>query len=136
VVVFTHDLARGVLVGVVLSGVFFALKVGRLLKVDSTLDEATEVRSYLISGQVFFASADDFVAAFDVREVLKGVRIDLRHAHFWDITAVGALDKVVLKFRRAGVVVEVLGLNEASATMVSRFGVHDKITDTGPILGH
>ena len=136
VVVLTHDLARGVLVGVVLSGVFFALKVGRLLRVESSLDEAAALRSYLVHGQVFFASSDDFIAAFDVAEPLAAVRIDVSQAHFWDITAVGALDKVVLKFRRAGRTVEVIGLNAASATLVSRFGVHDKTTPTEPILGH
>ncbi len=77
-------------------------------------------------GQVFFASSDAFVAAFDLREVVQKVRIDVSRAHFWDITAVSALDKVVMKFRREGTEVEVLGLNEASATLVDRFAVHDK----------
>lgn len=54
------------------------------------------------------------------------MRIDVSHAHFWDITAVSALDKVVIKFRREGAEVEVIGLNEASATLVDKFGVHDK----------
>lgn len=61
--------------------------------------------------------------------------IDLTKAHFWDITAVGALDKVVIKFRREGASVEVVGLNEASATIVDRFGVHDKPGATDEIMG-
>ena len=62
--------------------------------------------------------------------------IDLSRAHFWDITAVGALDKVVLKFRREGTEVVVIGLNEASATIVDRFGVHDKPDAVDQLIGH
>lgn len=126
VVVATHDLAKGVLVGVLLSGFFFASKVGRILHVRSQAQDEGRVRHYTVSGQVFFASAERFVNAFDYKEVIEKVRIDVGHAHFWDITAVSALDKVVIKFRREGTEVEVLGLNEASATLVDKFGVHDK----------
>ena len=75
---------------------------------------------------MFFASSERFVAAFDYKEVIEAVRIDVSQAHFWDVTAVSALDKVVVKFRREGTDVEVIGLNEASATMIDRFGTHDK----------
>lgn len=126
VTVYTHDLAKGVLTGVLLSGFFFAHKMGQILLIQVTSDEAGGRRTYSIHGQVFFASADRFVDAFDFDAPHKQVRIDLSHAHFWDITAVSALDKVVFKLRRKGVAVEVLGLNEASATLVDRFGVHDK----------
>ncbi len=126
VTVFTHDLAQGVFVGVLLSGIFFAHKVGKLLRVDRSLDAATQVRRYGVVGQVFFASAEAFIGAFDFKEVVAKVHIDLSRAHFWDITAVHALDKVVLKFKREGAEVEVSGLNEASATLVERFAVHDK----------
>jgi SulP family sulfate permease len=126
VTVATHDLAQGVLVGVLASGFFFAHKVGRILHVRSAAEDEGRVRRYAVSGQVFFASADNFVAAFDFREVIDKVVIDVSRAHFWDITAVSALDKVVVKFRREGTDVDVIGLNEASATMVDKFGVHDK----------
>lgn len=126
VTVATHDLAKGVLTGVLLSGVFFAQKVGRMLSV-SVHDEADgRMRRYRVAGQVFFASADQLFHAFDYGGVPQHVHIDVSHAHFWDITAVGALDKVVFKLRRAGATVEVHGLNEASATMIDRFAVHDK----------
>ncbi|MDP3873989.1 MAG: SulP family inorganic anion transporter [Methyloversatilis sp.] len=124
--VLTHDLAQGVLVGVLLSGFFFAHKVGRILHVTSQTGDEGRERTYRVSGQVFFASADRFVAAFDYREVIDCVRIDVSRAHFWDITAISALDKVVIKFRREGTEVEVIGMNEASATLVDRFAVHDK----------
>ena len=122
----THDLAQGVLSGVLLSGFFFAQKVGRILVIRSQSEDEGRVRAYTVLGQVFFASADRFAQSFDFKEVIDTVRIDVSRAHFWDITAVSALDKVVLKFRREGADVEVIGLNEASATMVDRFGLHDK----------
>lgn len=126
VTVATHDLARGVLTGVLLSGFFFAHKVGQILYLRSMVDDDGRARTYRVFGQVFFASADRFIAAFDYQEVIERVCIDVSRAHFWDITAISALDKVILKFRREGTEVEVIGLNEASATMVDRFAVHDK----------
>ena len=120
----THDLARGVLTGVLLSGVFFANKVGRLLHVEVQQDGQTRV--YRVTGQVFFASIARFNAAFDFRQAVAAVRIDVSAAHFWDISAVAALDQVVLKFRRDGTAVDVVGLNDASATLVDQFGLHDK----------
>ncbi|GAA4011794.1 SulP family inorganic anion transporter [Actimicrobium antarcticum] len=136
VVVATHDLAKGVLVGVLLSGFFFAHKVGQILRVKSVTAEEGRVRIYTITGQVFFASAERFVYAFDYKEVIEKVRIDVSRAHFWDITAVSALDKVVIKFRREGSAVEVIGLNEASATIVDKFAVHDKEGAEDILMGH
>lgn len=122
----THDLARGVLVGVLLSGIFFAGKVRRMLDVSSTLSAGGRERRYTVRGQVFFASAEDFVAAFDLKEDLARVVIDVRQAHLWDLSGIGALDRVVLGFRARGADVAVEGMNEASAAMVERLGVHDK----------
>lgn len=136
VTVATHDLARGVLTGVLLSGFFFAHKVGRILRVTSQSEDEGRTRTYQVIGQVFFASAERFTNAFDYKEVIDRVRIDVSRAHFWDITAVSALDKAVLKFRREGTEVEVIGLNEASATMVDRFGVHDKDGADDLLMGH
>ncbi|MGR6807485.1 SulP family inorganic anion transporter [Sphaerotilus natans] len=126
VTVLTHDLAQGVFVGVLLSGLFFAHKVSLVLRIDRSIDPQGLERRYQVVGQVFFASAERFEAAFDYREVVPRVVIDVGRAHFWDITAVSALDKVVMKLRREGAQVEVLGMNEASATLVDRFAVHDK----------
>jgi SulP family sulfate permease len=136
VTVLTHDLAQGVLVGVLLSGFFFAHKVSRVLYVGSTPAREGRERVYQVVGQVFFSSADRFVAAFDYKEVIEAVTIDVSRAHFWDITAVTALDKVVLKFRREGTEVKVVGLNEASRTMVDRFAVHDKPEAVADLMGH
>jgi len=136
VTVGTHDLAKGVLAGVLLSGFFFAHKVGQILRVNSRTEDEGRVRTYTITGQVFFASAERFINAFDYKEVIDKVRIDVSRAHFWDITAVSALDKVVVKFRREATEVEVIGLNEASATMVDKFAVHDKDGADDLLMGH
>ena len=135
VTVATHDLAKGVGVGVLASGFFFAHKVGQIMRVRSQSTDEGRSREYIVNGQVFFASAERFINAFDYREVIDSVVIDVSRAHFWDITAVSALDKVVLKFRREGAQVEVRGLNEASATLIDKFGVHDK-DDADLITGH
>jgi SulP family sulfate permease len=126
VTVSTHDLAMGVITGVLLSGIFFAQKVGQILLVRSAAENEGRIRRYQITGQVFFASADRFVDQFDFREVIDTVVVDVSKAHFWDITAISALDKVVMKFRREGTNVEVVGLNQASATLVDKFALHDK----------
>ncbi|MFG6281942.1 SulP family inorganic anion transporter [Sphingomonas sp. S6] len=120
VTVATHDLSAGVAVGVLLSGVFFAFKVMRMMRVDATYDVGTDTRVYTVSGQVFFASAEMFADRFDLRDTAARVRIDLTGAHLWDVTAVAALDDVVAKMRSHGMVVELVGLNAASAVLVDR----------------
>lgn len=135
-VVATHDLAKGVLVGVVLSGVFFAGKVARMSQVTSELSADRTARTYRVTGQVFFASAGAFADAIDVLEPVQRIVIDVSGAHFWDISAVAALDRVVLKARRQPREVEVLGLNAASATLVERFAVHDKDQAAATLPAH
>ncbi|WP_339413179.1 SulP family inorganic anion transporter [Pseudomonas sp. EA_35y_Pfl2_R5] len=136
VTVYTHNLAYGVFVGVLLAAMFFANKIGHFLYINSEADSEGKQRTYTVIGQLFFSSADKFIAAFDFKEAVSKVTIDLSRAHFWDITAVAALDKVVIKLRREGTEVEVLGLNQASATIVDRFGVHDKENATDLLSGH
>jgi SulP family sulfate permease len=135
-VVGTHNLAIGVGVGVLLSAVFFAWKVAQIFRVTSTLSEDGAERTYVVEGQIFFASADDFGAAFDFKEALDRVKIDVGRSHIWDLTGVAALDTVILKFRREGAEVEVIGLNEASATIVDRLAIHDKPGALERLLGH
>jgi SulP family sulfate permease len=135
-VVFTHNLAIGVLAGVLLSGIFFAWKIAQIFRVTSTLSEDGTARSYVVEGQVFFASADAFTAAFDFKEALEKVTIDVSRAHIWDISSVAALDMIVLKFRREGAEVEILGLNEASETIVDKLAIHDKPGALERLMGH
>ncbi|MBD8617420.1 SulP family inorganic anion transporter [Sphingomonas sp. CFBP 13728] len=120
VTVATHDLSLGVGVGVLLSGVFFAWKVGRLMDVATEHDVASDTCIYRVRGQIFFASADMFTEHFDLRDTARVIRIDLTGAHLWDVTAVGALEDVVAKLRRNGRIVEVIGLNRASEMLVDR----------------
>jgi sulfate permease, SulP family len=122
-VVATHDLSKGVLVGVLLSGVFFAGKVARMVHVKVE-DHADGSRLYRVDGQIFFASSEAFIAAFDFDDDVKSITIDVTRAHFWDITSISALDKVVLKFRSKGAVVQVNGVSEATSHMIDRFATH------------
>ncbi len=126
VVVLTHNLAYGVFAGMLMSAIFFAHKVSRVLTIDSEINDDGSHRTYKVYGQVFFASANQFATAFDLNEQVERVTIDFSQAHFWDISAVGALDTVVLKFRRDGKHVELIGMNAASATIVENLAVHNK----------
>lgn len=137
VTVATHDLAKGVLTGVILSAVFFARKVGKSLDVDSSLSAEGTLRTYTVTGQVFFASSDAFGELFDFKEDgVDTVHIEVSGAHFWDLTAVGALDRVVLKFRGEGKRVELLGMNDASAGLVGKLGTHHKAGANAAPIGH
>ncbi|MUL10730.1 SulP family inorganic anion transporter [Aliivibrio fischeri] len=136
IVVMTHNLAIGVLVGVLLASLFFANKISRMMVIKNNSEE-TKSREYIVIGQVFFASSDKFISSFDFKEVIECVTIDLSAAHFWDITSVSALDKVVVKFRREGTQVELIGMNQATKTIVDKFGVHDKPEEVEKLLaGH
>ncbi len=133
-VVGTHDLSIGVLTGVLLSGIFFTGKVRTMFGVERVREDDTA--TYLVKGQIFFASVDRFSQAFG-RESLRPdpadhVVIDVTRAHFWDISGVDVLDKVVERMRRNGRSVQVVGLNEASADLVDRFALTDK---TGVEIG-
>ncbi|AFZ68934.1 SulP family inorganic anion transporter [Deinococcus peraridilitoris] len=134
--VITHDLSIGVLVGVVLSAIFFARKVSQLSSVTSELSPDGRTRTYHVLGQMFFVSSHEFVHSFDVQENIDKAVIDLTHAHLWDGSAVGAIDKVALNFMRQGVKVELVGLNEASSTLIDRIAVHDKLGALGRTPGH
>jgi SulP family sulfate permease len=122
VVVATRDLSLGVLTGVLLSGIFFAAKVQRMFAVERS--EADGRATYRVTGQIFFASVDRFTRAFTGEE----------SAHFWDISGVGALDKIIARLRREGRMVEVVGYNRASADIVDRLALHDKTgVETGAV---
>jgi SulP family sulfate permease len=135
-VVLTHNLAIGVLAGVLLSALFFAWKVAQIFRVTSVLSDDGTHRTYRVEGQLFFASGDDFMAAFDFKEALEKVTIDVSRAHIWDISSVAALDMAVLKLRREGAAVEIIGLNEASETLVDKLAIHDKPDAFERLMGH
>ncbi len=135
-VVYTHNLAIGVLVGVLLSGLFFAWKISQFFGVASSISPDGRHRTYRFEGQIFFASSEDFMKSFDFREALEKVTIDVSKAHIWDISSVAALDMAVLKFKREGADVEIIGMNEASETIVDRLAIHDKPGAMDKLLGH
>lgn len=125
-VVLTHDLSKGVVLGVLLSAVFFMRKVGKTITVTGIETPEEGVLRYRVSGQLFFASADVFAAAFEYHGRPTRVEIDLTDAHLWDLTGVAAVDKVVFRYRRQGAEVELIGMNQAGQTLVDRVGKHDK----------
>jgi sulfate permease, SulP family len=135
-VVWTHNLAIGVLVGVLLSSIFFAGKIAQLFKVTSTISKDGRVRTYVVEGQLFYGSVEDFMDAFDFREALDRVVIDVSRAHIWDISSVQALDMAVLKFRRDGAEVDIVGLNAASETIVDKLAMHDKPGAADKLMAH
>ena len=120
VVLATHNLALGVFVGVLLSALFFINKLERTVHVYTYLNAANS-RSYVISGQIFFSSTEKFYQFFDFKEKLEHVELDLTHAHIWDVTSVNMLNNVIQKFKAQGIDVRIIGLNEASSTLIDRF---------------
>ena len=124
VVVATHNLALGVLTGVLLSALFRANKLENYIRVESYIEN--DARVYDLKGQIFFSSSEKFMQGFNFQEPISKVIIDLTHSHIWDVTSVAMLDSVVNKFQRNGVNVTVRGLNEASSIMIDKYGTHTK----------
>ncbi len=125
ITVATRNFALGVVTGIVMSTVFFSRDIAKLVFVDKVLSLDGNHRTYNIAGQIFFLSVDEFLESFDFKEIVDLVTINLTHAHLWDQGAVTAIDKVVLKFRRNGVEVELIGLNEASSTLLDKLAIHN-----------
>ncbi|MER5170783.1 MULTISPECIES: SulP family inorganic anion transporter [Thioclava] len=136
VVVATHNLAIGVLVGVLLSGCFFAAKIARQFHLTSELSSDGRVRTYRVHGQLFYGATEDFMAAFDFHETLDRVVIDVTDAKIWDLSAVSAVDMAVLKFRRDGAEVELVGMDRMSESLVGRLGQADKPGADAALSGH
>jgi sulfate permease, SulP family len=122
-VVLTHDLSKGVFAGVVLSALFFANNVSKI-KVESEMIKEKNKTIYYIYGQLFFASVTDLLAAFDFKENDSSVEIDLTEAQIWDDSAVGALDKIITKFKEHNVNVTITGLNKKSSTLLEKLSMY------------
>ena len=135
-VVATHDLAMGVFAGVILSALQFARKIAREALIDGLLSEDGRTRTYAVHGQLFFVTVTGFLAHFNYEEEVDRVVIDLTHSHIWDHSAVAALDKAVLRFRRRGVEVDVVGTNEATASLLDRLATHNKPGALEMAVGH
>lgn len=137
IVVYTHNLAYGVIVGVLLAMIFFVYKVEKVLKIDTQKSLLDNQRTYTIKGQIFFSSSNKLMKSFDFKESVSTVIIDVTEASLWDVTAILALDKVVLKFRREGISVQLIGLNDESNDLIRKFSIHDDLsinkTDKGAL---
>jgi high affinity sulfate transporter 1 len=131
-VLLTHDLSKGVLVGILLSAIFFASKISKV-KVSS---EGSQRKIYRVSGQLFFASVTEFMEHFNFNENVKDVTIDLTQAHLWDDSAVGAIDKVILKYHQNGIKVQLIGLNKESNKLLEKLAIHNKPGGLEKAVGH
>lgn len=134
-VLMTHDLSKGVLVGIILSAIFFASKISKV-KVTSLASENSHKKIYHVSGQLFFASVSEFVESFHYTENVKEVTLDLSQAHLWDDSAVGAVDKVIIKYHQNGVKVHLMGLNKESNRLIEKLAVHNKPGGLDKAVGH
>jgi high affinity sulfate transporter 1 len=134
-VIMTHDLSKGVLVGIILSAIFFASKISKV-KVTTLSSEGSHKKVYRVSGQLFFASVTDFVESFNYNEKVKEITLDLTQAHLWDDSAVGAIDKVIIKYHQTGVKVNLIGLNKESNKLIDKLSVHNKPGELEKAVGH
>lgn len=120
-VVLTHNLAIGVLTGVVLSALFFGAKISKV-HVTSKLSHTGEKKTYFVEGQLFFVSVTDFIDSFDFKDDVKEIEIDFSRAHLWDDSAIGAIDKVEMKYEQNNVTVHLTGMNNESSLLMNKIG--------------
>ncbi len=122
IVVSTHDLSKGVIAGVILSAIFFVAKISRI-KVAK--EEHKNGLLFNVEGQLFFASVEGFVNSFDFTVENRSVVIDFSNSHIWDDSAVGAIDKVVIKYREQNNSVTIKGLDSASKKIVDKLAIYN-----------
>lgn len=132
----THNLAVGVLVGVLFSAILFARKVAKTFVVDAALSADGQTRTYAVRGALFFVSVEAFGESLDFREPVARVVIDVSRANVWDASGVAALDRAVLKFRAGGVDVSLVGLSAQSAPLVERLATYHRPDAALPEAGH
>lgn len=132
----TRNFALGVITGIIMSTVFFSRQIAQLVFVDKVLSEDGNHRTYNVSGQIFFVSIEEFLGKFDFDELVDTVTINLTHAHLWDQGAIPAVDKVVLKFRRNGAEVKLIGLNQASATLLEKLTTQENPPIVEELITH
>jgi high affinity sulfate transporter 1 len=134
-VLMTHDLSKGVLVGILLSAIFFASKISKV-KVTTLASKGAHKKVYRVSGQLFFASVTEFVESFNYNDQVTEVVIDLTQAHLWDDSAVGAIDKVIFKYHQNGIKIQLIGLNKESNKLIEKLAVHNKPGGLEKAVGH
>lgn len=114
IVLYTNDLSKGVLVGVLLSAIFFVVKIS-MIKITQ------EGTRFIVDGQLFFASSDSFVDYFKKTTIEEmEIQIDFSNSQIWDESGVGALFKVVELLREKGIRAEVVGLEASSKKIIAQ----------------
>ena len=122
IVVATHDLSKGVIAGVLLSAIFFVAKISKI-KVTKQQDGSN--MRFDVDGQLFFASVEGFVESFDFNVKNRSIIIDFSNTHVWDDSAVGAIDKVVIKYQENQNIVTITNLNSSSKKLVEKLAVYN-----------
>ncbi|HLR73631.1 MAG TPA: SulP family inorganic anion transporter, partial [Virgibacillus sp.] len=113
IILYTSNLAIGVIVGVIISTLLFVAKISR---VSVTIVDGV----YNIKGPLFFASTTKFIQMFDqVPE--KYIIIDFEDSQIWDESAVGSIIKVQQKLEQQGKSVQLRGLNTSSKRLLNKF---------------
>ncbi|MGB3261264.1 SulP family inorganic anion transporter [Paenisporosarcina sp.] len=120
IVVFTHDLSKGVIAGVVLSAIFFVAKISTVTVTKEVMNESS---IFTVEGQLFFASVESFLEAFDFTVENEKIVIDFSQTHVWDDSGVGAIDKVVLKYYENNNEVKLIGLDAKSQQLIDKLAI-------------
>ena len=122
IVVLTHNLAIGVIAGVLVAMVLFARRVAHFMTVTRTLpeDEQVPTAHYAVDGELFFASSNDLTTQFEYADDPARVVIDMSASHIWDASTVAALDAIVTKYEHHGKRVVLVGMNEATTEFHGR----------------
>lgn len=123
VVLYTNDLSKGVFAGVILSMIFFSAKASKV-RVEKTVVETSKETLYYVRGPLFFASVQDFVKQFDLLETTDRVVIDFSGSKVWDDSAVGAVDKIILKYRAHGKTIQLKGLDTESSQLLKKLAAY------------
>jgi SulP family sulfate permease len=119
IVVATHDLSKGVIVGVLLSALHFGWKMAKI-RISAT--ENNDEKVYHVRGPMFFASTTHFVDHFEPSDDPERVVVDFSHSHIWDHSAVTAIGKVLQKYTKSGKSITLQGLNEESRLIIEKLG--------------
>lgn len=119
IVLATKDLSKGVIAGVILSAIFFVAKVSKIQVIEQN-------KIFTIKGPLFFASVQGFVESFDYTLKNENITINFEHTQVWDDSAVGAIDKVVLKYQENNNTVAIKGLNSSSKKLLDTLAVYNK----------
>ncbi len=120
IVLFTHNLALGVMVGIVLSTIVFGWKMA---KIKTTSQTEGNMKQYRVSGQLFFATISFFMDEFQYETDPDTIIIDFSSSHIWDQSAVIGISKIIDKYERLNKKVIVKGLNEESKKIVRQIGL-------------